>query len=61
MKLRKIISAVIVVGAMTFTPQINYLPMVSIAQAAVQTYTGVGEYIGSDDETPAKAKQRAKE
>ena len=57
---RKLITASAVIGAFTFTPQVYHLPMVSIAQAAVQTYTGVGDYIMQRDQTPDFAIQNAK-
>ena len=50
--LRRLIAASLIVGSMTFMP---------IGHAEIQTYTGVGEYIMSDFETPEIAKQRAKQ
>ena len=50
--LRRLIAASLIVGSMTFMP---------IGHAEIQTYTGVGEYIMSDFETPDIAKQRAKQ
>ncbi len=50
--LRRLIAASLVVGSLTFMPVTN---------AEIQTYTGVGEYIMSDFETPEIAKQRAKQ
>ncbi len=50
--LRRLIAASLVVGSLTFMPVCN---------AEIQTYTGVGEYIMSDFETPEIAKQRAKQ
>ena len=47
----------------TFTPvntTDNLMPIASVAHAEVQTYTGIGEYLMSDFETPDVAKQRAK-
>ena len=50
--LRRLIAASLIVGSMTFMP---------LGHAEIQTYTGVGEYIMSDFETPDIAKQRAKQ
>ncbi|MBR2179630.1 MAG: tetratricopeptide repeat protein, partial [Selenomonadaceae bacterium] len=51
-KLSRLIAASLIVGSMTFMP---------IGHAEIKTYTGVGEYIMSDFETPEIAKQRAKQ
>ena len=56
-KLRRLITASILAGSLTFAPNIYNLPAVSVAYA--ETYEGVGDAIGSDDEPPAKAKLRA--
>lgn len=60
MYLKKIILATIAVGALTFTPNIYHFPINSVAYAEVQTYTGVGEYVMSNFETPDSAMERAK-
>ena len=56
-KLRRLITASILAGSLTFAPNIYNLPAVSVAYA--ETYEGVGDAIGTDDEPPAKAKLRA--
>ena len=50
--LRRLIAASLVFGSLTLMP---------IGHAEIKTYTGVGEYIMSDFETPEIAKQRAKQ
>ena len=50
--LRRLIAVSLIVGSMTVMP---------IGHAEIQTYTGIGEYIMSDFETPEIAKQRAKQ
>ncbi len=61
MRIKKLLAASIIAGSFIFTPNICEYKTISVAHAEIQNYVGVGEYIGSDDETPAKAKQRAKE
>ena len=64
--LKKLIAASMIAGGMTLTltPMIDGsnidFTVMSVAHAEVKTYTGVGEYIMSDFETPEVAKQRAK-
>ena len=58
-KKHKLIAASLMLGAMTFTPQFNYCPLMSVAYAEVQTYTGTGEYVMSNFETPDSAMARA--
>ena len=57
--LLKLIVASIAVGAITFTPKVYHLPMVSVAHAEVQTYQGIGEEYSSTYELQSVAKQRA--
>ena len=62
--LKKLIAASMIAGSMTLTPVIDDFDVeftfMSVAHAEIRTYTGVGEYIMSDFETPEVAKQRAK-
>ena len=62
--LKKLIAASMIAGSMTITPVIDDfnvdLTFMSVAHAEIKTYTGVGEYLMSDFETPEVAKQRAK-
>ena len=59
-RLRKLIAASIMVSALTFTPQIDYFPVISVAHAEIKPYTGVGRYVASDFDDPKVAIQRAK-
>ena len=62
--LKKLIAASMIAGSMTLTPVIDDFnidfTVMSVAHAEIKTYTGVGEYLMSDFETPEVAKQRAK-
>ena len=62
--LKKLIMASMIVGSMTLTPAIDNfnvnISFMPAAHAEIKTYTGVGEYLMSDFETPEVAKQRAK-
>lgn len=62
--LKKLIAASMIAGSMTLTPMIDDFNVdfsfMSVAHAEIKTYTGVGEYLMSDFETPEVAKQRAK-
>ena len=59
--LRKVIAVSLMTSALTFTPQIDYFPIImSVAHAEIKTYSGVGEGITSDAEAPAMAKLRAR-
>ena len=66
-KIQGILLSSLVIGAVTFTPVIynfDSICLSSVAYAAkseFQTYKGVGEYIGSDKDSSAKSKQRARE
>ena len=60
MYLKKLIAASIAVGALTFTPNVCQYPLMSVAHAEIKTYTGVGEYVMSNFETPDSAMERAK-
>ena len=46
-------------GSLTFTPQIDYLPHMSISEAKVQMYEGVGEDYASTYELQSVVQQRA--
>ena len=61
--LKKLISTSIIIGSLTFIPTIDFngFTITSIAHAAIQTYTGVGEYPMSNKETPEFAMNSAKE
>ena len=65
-KLRRVLLSSLVIGAVTFTPAMyNFdgIFLSSVAYAAkseLQTYTSIGEYIGSDKDS-SKSKQRARE
>ena len=62
--LKKLITASMIAGSMTLTPVIDDVNIdftfMPAAHAEIKTYTGVGEYLMSDFETPEVAKQRAK-
>lgn len=49
------------VSAPNFLQTHNFFPVLSVAHAEIKTYTGIGEYVMSDFETPDIAKQRAKQ
>ena len=61
-KLKKLVTASVIVGSFIFTPEIyvDDIEIISVAHAEVKTYEGIGEYAMSDFETPEVAKQRAK-
>ena len=65
MHLKKMLAVSVVLGSFAFAPNLlqinNFFPVVSIAHAEIKTYTGIGEYVMSDFETPDIAKQRAKQ
>ena len=58
--IKKIIIASMVAGSLTFTPEIYNLTPISIAQAKVQLYNGIGEDYASEIESQEIAKLRAK-
>ncbi len=58
---RRIIAVSMAAGAMIITPHINELQFMSTVQAAVQTYTGIGEAIIGDRDTMESAKNFAKQ
>ena len=58
--LKKLTTMSIAAGALIFTSPIYYYPLTSVAYAELQTYTGVGEYVMSNFETPDSAMARAK-
>ena len=60
--LRKLIVASIIAGGIAFSPVVEIcdFPIISIAHAEIQTYTGTGGYLMSDGETMDIAKQGAK-
>ena len=65
-KLQRLLLSSLAVGAVTFTPVIynfdgsQFPVVVSVAHAEIKAYTGVGEGITSDIESPAIAKLRAR-
>ena len=58
-RLSKFIAMSVFLGSLTFAPQLDYLPHMSIAEAKVQMYEGKGEDYASEFESQAVAKQRA--
>ena len=59
--LHKLITASMIAGSLTFAPDIYGLQMIiPIAHAEVKMYTGIGEGITSDIESPSIAKLRAR-
>ena len=66
-KLQKILLSLLVISAVTLTYDFNVSHLTSSvvfaakAKAELHTYTGIGEYIGSDKDSTTKSKQRARE
>ena len=59
--LKKLMAASMITSSLILTPVINSdLHFTSIVHAEIKTYTGVGEYVMSNFETPDLAQQRAK-
>ena len=59
-KLKKLIAASLIVGGLTFAPNVYYFPMSSISYAKVQMYQGIGEDYASEIESQEVAKLRAR-